>query len=276
MAIKSGLTTDIVMDFLKKNIGIPLCILFVVVFDIIAYALGPHFYGTGWYLVSSLQRFLFFALELFIFMKLFKKLKASEVIHMKGFKQGLIAGIAMLLYVPFDFITYCVIGPEGWNTVTVPMIIACLVFQQLTTGLWEELTFRVYVCEGYYQSENKTARRRITYAMISFLIFGMLHAVECDSLEVAIYRFLSTGIWGFAFAAVYLYTHNFIVTAFLHFITDIFLNIPNFVTGFNDSVALTIMDNYVLWVIKAVILVVAVIFLIRKPIEEKEMLNNES
>ena len=84
------------MNYLKKNIGIPLCIVFVVIFDVISYALKPYFYGIGWYLISSLQRFIFFAIELFIFIKLFKKSKISEVLHMKGFKQGLIAGIAHL------------------------------------------------------------------------------------------------------------------------------------------------------------------------------------
>lgn len=262
-------------SFLKKNFGILLCIVFVVIFDVISYALKPYFYGTGWYLISSLQRFIFFALELFIFMKLFRKSAVSEVLHLKGFRQGLFAGIAMLLYVPFDFITYCILGANGWMSVSIPMIISCLFFQQITTGLWEEITFRVFVCEGYYQSENKTARNRIIYAVISFLIFGLVHAVECNSFEVATYRFLSTGIWGFAFAAVYIYTHNFFVVAFLHFITDVFLNIPNFISDYKDTVALTIMDNYVLWVVRVIILIVAVIFLIKKPLEEKEMIGYE-
>ena len=264
------------MNYLKKNIGIPLCIVFVVIFDVISYALKPYFYGTGWYLISSLQRFIFFAIELFIFIKLFKKSKISEVLHMKGFKQGLIAGIAMLIYVPFDFITYCILGADGWNTVSISMIIACLFFQQITTGLWEEITFRVFVCEGYFQSENRTARNRIIYAVISSMIFGLVHAVECESFEVAIYRFLTTGIWGFAFAAVYLYTHNFLAVAFLHFITDVFLNIPSFISDYKDTVALTIMDNYVLWVVRAIILIVAVIFLIKKPLKEKELIGYES
>jgi hypothetical protein len=108
------------------------------------------------------------------------------------------------------------------------------------------------------------------------MIFGLVHAVECESFEVAIYRFLTTGIWGFAFAAVYLYTHNFLAVAFLHFITDVFLNIPSFISDYKDTVALTIMDNYVLWVVRAIILIVAVIFLIKKPLKEKELIGYES
>lgn len=87
---------------------------------------------------------------------------------------------------------------------------------------------------------------------------------------------IRTGIWGFAFAAVYLYTHNFLAVAFFHFITDVFLNIPNFISDYKDTVALTIMDNYVLWVVRAIILIVAVIFLIKKPLKEKELICYES
>ena len=54
---------------------------------------------------------------------------------------------------------------------------------QLATGLWEELTFRAFVCEGYYQGANATFKRRLLYAGISMVIFGIAHAVECDSLE---------------------------------------------------------------------------------------------
>jgi hypothetical protein len=36
------------------------------------------------------------------------------------------------------------------------------------------------------------------------------------------------------------------------------------------------MDNYVLWVVRAIILIVAVIFLIKKPLKEKELIGYES
>lgn len=97
------------------------------------------------------------------------------------------------------------------------------------------MTFRAFVCEGYYQRNTATAKNRLVYAFISFMFFGIAHAIECDTLEVAAYRFIITGIWGFAYASIYLYTHNILVAMFMHFFTDIFLNVPTFVAKWNDS-----------------------------------------
>ena len=119
-----------------------------------------------------------------------------------------------------------------------------------------------------YQGASATFKRRLLYAGISMVIFGMAHTVECDSLEQAIYRFITTGVWGFAFASVYLYTHNILAAAFIHFVTNIFLNIPIFISDWNDSPLFIILDNYVQWVMLAAILIVAVVFLYKKPVGE--------
>lgn len=174
----------------------------------------------------------------------------------------------MLLYVVFDVITYTVIGAKTWLNTTMPIVASCLIFMQLATGLWEELTFRAFVCEGYYQGSSATFKRRLLYAGISMMIFGMVHAVECGSLEQAVYRFITTGVWGFAFASVYLYTHNILVAAIIHFFTNIFLNISIFISDWNDSPLFMILDNYVQWVMLAAILIVAVVFLYKKPVRE--------
>ena len=250
---------------IKKDIGIIFCIFFSIIFIAVSNVLKPYFDGAYWYSVSSIQRMLFGIIELFVFVKLYKKEKWTDVIHFKNFKYGLLASIGMFLFLPFEIITYYIIGAREWLNTTVPIVVSCLLFQQLATGFWEELTFRAFVCEGYDQRNAVTAKNRLVYAFISFLLFGIVHTIDCGTLEVAIYRFISTGIWGFAFTSIYLYTHNILVAMFMHFFTDIFLNVPIFIAEWNDSIALTILDNYIQFVFLGIIFIVAVYFLLKEP-----------
>ena len=252
----------------KKLIDIILAVLFLLLLYYTSPLINNNFDGALGYMMKSVQRILFFAAELIIFVKLYKKDSIGSIINMNSFKDAVPACSAMFIYVLFDVITYTVIGAKIWLNTTMPIVVSCLIFMQFATGLWEELTFRAFVCEGYYQGANATFMRRILYAGISMVIFGIAHAVECDSLEQAIYRFIMTGVWGFAFASVYLYTHNIFAAAFIHFVTNIFLNIPIFISDWNDSPLFIILDNYVQWVILAAILIVAVVFLYKKPVRE--------
>lgn len=251
--------------FIKRNIGIIFCIIFFSIFIAIANILKPYFDGAYWYIVNSIQRMLFGMIELFVFIKIYKKEKWTDIIHFKNFKYGFSASIGMFLYLPFEIITYYIIGAKEWLNTTFSIVVSCLLFQQFATGFWEELTFRAFVCEGYYQRNAVTAKNRLVYAFISFLLFGIIHAIECGTLEIAIYRFISTGIWGFAFASIYLYTHNILVAMFMHFFTDIFLNVPVFIAEWNNSIALTVLDNYIQFVFLGIIFIVAVYFLLKEP-----------
>lgn len=256
------------MGKLKNNLGIPLGITFMAVFVLIARCLSPYFDGASWYLLSSFQRLLFFAFELHIFLKLFKKGSVKEVIHLRNFKAGIYCGSGIFVYIVFYLITYCWIGAKSWVNTTVPILLSCLILQQFTTGLWEELTFRVFICEGYYQESARTAKKRLLYSSISFLIFGAAHAIESSSQEQALYRFIITGVWGFIFATVYLHTHSFLAAAFLHFFSDIFLNLGTFIEEWNNSFALTILDNYVQWIVLGILFVIGIIVAIKEPISE--------
>lgn len=251
--------------FLKKDIGILFCIIYYFLFIAVSNMLRPYFDGAYWYLVSSMQRILFGFMELFVFIKLYKKGNWTDVIHFKNFKYGLLAGIGMFLYLPFEIITYYIIGAKEWLNTTVPIVVSCLFFQQFATGFWEELTFRAFVCEGYYQRNTATTKNRLVYALISFMVFGIVHAIECDTLEIAIYRFITTGTWGFAFASVYLHTQNILAAMFMHFFTNIFLNIPTFIAEWNDSAALTILDNYIHFVFLGIMILIGIYFLWKEP-----------
>ena len=256
------------MKKLRSIIGILLAILFLLLFDIISARINSHFDGAYGYMAKSVQRLLFFFAELIIFVKLYKKGKIRNVINTEGLKKAIPACSAMFLYVIFHVITYAVIGAKSCLNTTVPIVVSCLFFMQLSTGLWEEITFRAFVCEGYYQGEQASFKRRLLYGCISFLIFGAVHAIECDSSEQAVYRFIMTGVWGFAFAAVYLYTHNILAASLIHFFTDIFLNIPIFISEWNESALFTVLDNYVQWIMLALIFITAIIFLYKAPVRE--------
>lgn len=252
-------------ELIKKDIGIVFCIIFYSIFIVVTNVSRSYFDGAYWYIVNSIQRMLFGMIELFVFIKIYKKEKWTDIIHFKNFKYGFSASIGMFLYLPFEIITYYIIGAKEWLNTTFSIVVSCLLFQQFATGFWEELTFRAFVCEGYYQRNTVTAKNRLVYAFISFLLFGIIHAIECGTLEIAIYRFISTGIWGFAFASIYLYTHNILVAMFMHFFTDIFLNVPVFIAEWNNSIALTVLDNYIQFVFLGIIFIVAVYFLLKEP-----------
>lgn len=257
-----------IKNLIKKEIGIVFCIIFSIVFLVIANMLVPYFDGAYWYVVSSVQRLLFGIVELFVFIKIFKKEKWTEVLHFKNFKNGLVAGFVMFLIILFDIVTYFIIGAKSWINTTVPIVVSCLFFQQITTGFWEELTYRAFVIEGYYKTENRTKKTRLIYAFVSFAIFGMLHAIECDSLSMALYRFITTGIWGFTFASIYLYSHNILVAMFMHFITNIFSNATIFVAEWNASTAFIVLNDYIYFVLLGVMFLIAVIYLCKEPKEQ--------
>jgi hypothetical protein len=182
------------MKMFKRIIGILLAILFLVLFDLVAGIIQNNFDGAPGYVAKSIQRIVFFAVELIIFVKLYRKESIRSVINMEGFRKAVPAYIAMLLYIVFDVLTYAIIGAKIWLNTTVPIVVSCLFLMQLATGLWEELTFRAFVCEGYYQDGQPTFKSRLIYAIISMIVFGAVHSIECDSMEQAVYRFIMTGV----------------------------------------------------------------------------------
>ena len=252
--------------FFKKEIGIILCLVFFVAFLIIAKLLMPYFYGANWYLVNGVQRLVFGFLELFLFIKIFHKESWNEVFHFKRFKAGFLAGFAMLLIIPFYIVTYYILGAKSWVTPT-GSIVFWLLIQQLGSAFWEEMAFRAFAMEGYFAQEHKTRKIRVIYALISFVLFGLAHAVEYNSIWDALYQFGIHGIWGFAFASVYLYSHNILAPMLLHFLTNIFSHVISYVAEWNNNAAFLILDNYGYFIFMGFILITAVIFLLKEPKE---------
>lgn len=255
------------ITFAKKDIGVFLCIIFYSIFLFIARTVKVHYNldGADWYVFSSIQRLLFGLIELFVFVKIFKKEKWTNVINFQNFKNGLIAGSSVFLMILL-YIAYFVVGAKSFINTTIPIVISCVFLQQITTGFWEELNCRAFVIEGYFSSEKRTWKTRLIYALLSFVIFGLMHAIEeCDSFSFALYRFITTGIWGFIYASIYLYSHNILVPMLLHFIYDIFANGVSFVDEWNKSQLFIVLDNYGYFFVLGLMFIISIIYVVKKP-----------
>ena len=247
---------------MSNDKGIAYCIDFTFLFLFLTIFLQPYFSGTQWCLINSIQRLLLGIFELWIFIKIYSKKKWTNVINLRHFKEGLAAGAGIVLLIVF-FIVYFAVGVKAFIRTTFPTVFSDLFLLQITTGFYEELTFRAFPIEGYFFRENKTWITRLAYASFCFVIFGLLHAIECDTLSHAVYRFMITGTLGFAFASVYLHTHSILVPMILHFVYDIFANGINFVAAWNESAFLTVMKNDIFYVLMAITFIIALIYVIR-------------
>ena len=247
----------------KKFSGIVICIAFAIMFIVIDLMISPTADGAFGYLIKSVLRLIFFMVSLFVFMSFYHKEAISDVIHLKDFGKGIFAGIAMFLYIPFVIVTYFVVGAPTWINTTISIIFTYLILEQIAVALWEEIVFRCFVCEGYFLEENKTAGKRIMYALIAGVIFGLVHAATAESISNGLIRFVLTGVFGFGFATIYLYSHNILAAMFMHFITDVVINATNLVKEWTPSNLMTILDQYVYFVVIGIIFIVALVFLIK-------------
>lgn len=257
---------DKLIKLIKRDMGIIYCFILASIFLIVEGFIYPYFDGPEWYVVGSLVRFLFGIAELFLFVKVYKKEKWTNVIHFKNVKDGLRAGSGLILLIIF-YASHLLIGVKAYTEATFSTVILCLFLAQMETGFWEEMAFRAFLTEGYFTRENRTWKTRLCYAFISFVAFGLAHVIGCDSFSFAVYRFLITGLMGFVYAAIYLHSHNIFVPMLLHFVYDIFANANGFVAEWSDSKLFMIWDNYVYFVVLGVMLIISVIYIIKKDVK---------
>ena len=248
----------------QGNIGIKYCLFFGVIFLVIAMPL------RGWcknwemgVVVDGLERLIFGLIELYVFVKVFQKSGWRDVLHFKNYKKALAACAGIFLCMGY-LVAVVVFYAASFSEMSLEIIIFILLFQQITTGFFEEMNFRAFLLEGYYQNGEYTWKRRLSYALLSFGVFGAIHIIGCETLSIAASRFLMTGAIGFVFAVSYLYSHNIIIPMLLHFAYDVCAHLGDVVEEWRDITVVMKVQQYVYPVLLIVAVGISLFFIFKK------------
>ena len=207
----------------KRICGTVAGLLTAAVFCSISLIVSQNFLkGTPWFIFSSVLRLVFGLAVLYMLKKMYGK-DAKEVLRFKNSKAAFIAGSGFFLYFAYYLIVYG-IGAKGITGLTAGLLISRVILQQLTTGFFEEILFRVPMCEGYRYTKGGFGKK-LGYALVSSALFGTVHILTGFDLT----RFLQTSTIGFAFAVIYLQTDNILLPMILHFVYDIFANMAGYI-----------------------------------------------
>jgi len=237
----------------KKYSGILWAIVIASVFVAISLGIRPFFNGVAWFTFSSISRFVFGCLILVIGKKLYDR-PMKELLSMKGSKKALMAGCGFLFYFLYYVVVWC-LGISSIKGLTIGLFVSQIILQQVTTGFYEELNYRVLVLEGYFYN-TQNCKNKIIYGLISFLLFGAVHVVGGWDT----YRFLQTGVIGFAFAAMYLKSQNIVIPMLLHFLYDIFANLTDYIEWNRSSLFVSMNSLYNVVLIIMFVISLAMLF----------------
>ena len=180
----------------------------------------------------------------------------KEILRMDASRKALIAGSGFLLF----FLYYIILWCSGFQAITglsAGLLLSKVILQQIATGFYEELNYRFLVLKGYFYGPQN-GKNKLLYGLTSFLLFGAVHVVDGWST----YRFLQTGIIGFAFAVMYLKSGNIVVPMILHFLYDVFANLTPFMEWNNSAVVVRLNSAFPLML--ALMFIISLIMLLRK------------
>ena len=173
--------------------------------------------GTTWYLISTALRIVFGIVILRRCGKLFEK-TPSEILSFRNTGRALAAGVGFLLF----FVYYLVTFASGFGKIvrlSTGLLISRILLQQVSTGFYEELNYRLLLLEGLRYTKN-TLNIKLLYVFGSSVLFGLLHCVFGWNT----YTFLQTGAIGLTFAVIFVCSGNIVIPMLLHFIYDLFAN----------------------------------------------------
>lgn len=241
----------------KKYAGIADAIIFSIAFVFIA-LFGRLFFvngGVGWYYFSSLHRLIFGVIATYDYCKLYD-VNLKQVFSLKNSNLALMAGSGFLIYAIAYTIALCA-GVKNFSGLTLSAVIAHVFLQQITTGFYEEIVYRGLILGGYFAQEDRSWKKRMVYAFVSFVIFGSIHLLDGNW-----HTFLFTGSIGFAFAAIYLKSHNIFIPMLLHFVYDVAANLSYYVEYnqtelFKNMVSLLDPIRVLMFVISLIVIILA-------------------
>lgn len=211
--------------------------------------------GVPWYIFSSALRFIFGFMILFIINKLYGR-PLKDVLSTKRSKAAFIAGNGFVIFFIYYLLVWCS-GITAIKGLTIGLFLSKIILQQIATGFYEELNYRVLVLEGYFHGTQNT-KRRLIYGFLSFLLFAAVHVVDGWSIS----RFLLSGAIGFSFAVMYLKSRNILLPMLFHFIYDIFANFTSFIEWNQSPVFVNL--NSISDIVLIIMFVISFIMLLTK------------
>ena len=211
--------------------------------------------GVPWYIFSSALRFIFGFIILFVVNKLYDR-PFKDVLSMKRNKAAFLAGSGFVVFFIYYLLVWCS-GIASIAGLTSGLFISKIILQQIATGFYEELNYRVLVLEGYFHGAQNT-KNRLLYGFVSFLLFASVHVIDGWSTS----QFLLSGVIGFSFAVMYLKSRNILLPMFFHFIYDIFANLASFIEWNQSPVFVNL--NSISDIVLIVMFVISFIMLLTK------------
>ena len=245
----------------KRWTGIRFAIVIEAVFVGISLVVLNFLSGIPWFIFSSVLRIIFGIAIVLLIQKIYGK-SPKELFAFSNSKTAVISGIGFLLYLVYYLIDVAS-GFGYFAGLSAGLVLSKVFLMQLATGFYEELHYRVLILEGYNYGK-KNISRKILYALISFVIFGLLHVVDCWDT----YRFLQTGVIGFAFAVIYLNSGNIIIPMILHFVYDVFVHLAGFIKWNNTALFASISSVFEAAI--TVMFIVSFVLLFKKEAEKPE------
>lgn len=208
--------------------GIISCLVIYLLFILAHLPYGPYVMDISLlYLLDSILRIIF-SIPVFILLGYIYNTNGIDfAFSTKGFAKGLFASLAIFLLIfTFSFKFFLMVEINKIYIQFIPFVI----LQQITTGLYEELSFRGLLMSGMLQKWSNTKLGRVCIVLVSGIIFGLIHLANYfnnANLQSTLWNALYAGMVGIGFSGVYIYSKNLLAAMFIHTIYNIPIHLSN-------------------------------------------------